>query len=76
MTYHSPFIEGETEAQEGSATSLPKVTLQVRGLVRPCVCLIPHPGLPHMGAVGSYRAIRMLAEEVTDPESGPYLSAQ
>lgn len=50
------FIEGETESQEGSATSLSKVMLQVRGLARPWVCLAPHPGLPNVGAVGSHRA--------------------
>lgn len=60
--YHSHFTEGETEAQQGSATSSPKVTLQVRGLLRPWVCLIPNPG--------DSPAVRILAKEVADSESG------
>lgn len=49
-TYNSHFIEGETEAQEGRATSLPKAIPQVSGLARCRVCLTPHRRpLPHRG---------------------------
>lgn len=50
--HHSYFTKGDTG--EGGLSHEPagKVTLQVRGLARPWVCLTAHPGPSHIGALG------------------------